>query len=123
MIFSRGLIYKLVQGSVSVTDAVADATIIAAPGAGKKIVITKAILTIHTAAVGGAGVLQLENGLNGTAFAVTEGDAITAQPQVFDFGEEGYELSENTLLNLTTVGAVTTQASGSAVVIGYITNA
>ena len=120
MIFPRSRTYSLCQGSITATDALSTRIVIAAPGAGKAIIVTKVHLTVHLAAVGGGGVIQLEDGAGGTAFCVTDADARTTRPQVFDFGVEGYELSENTNLILTVKSAVTTQASGSAVVIGYI---
>lgn len=107
--------YAVVTGTGSVTNAGADATIIAAQGAGKRLFLVAGWVNVYTAAVGGGGAVALEDGLNGTQIFRTSADAVGYYP--INLNEEGYPLTANTLLNLTTENAVTTQASARATLI------
>lgn len=113
---------RKVQGVIQAANGAADATAIAAPGADKRLRIAKAIVQVTVAASGGGGEVALEDGLNGTRIFVADADAVGTH--VVDFGnsnsESGYDLAENTLLNLTVDGAVTTQATARVTAIGYI---
>ena len=104
-----GEIYPKVQGTNEAADGVVDKTVVAAQGAGTKLRIKKAIVTVTVAAVGGGGEVALEDGVGGTRFWEADADAVGSHP--IDFGEEGYDLTANTLLNLTVDGAATTQAT------------
>ncbi len=107
--------YAKTNGTAQVTNASADATVIAAPGSGKVLRVLSAIIQVIVSAAGGGGTASLEDGLNGTAFVKINCD----EPGTHNiqFQEPGYPLTANTLLNLTTEGAGTTQATVRATVI------
>ncbi len=106
---------KWLNGTDLATNAAADKTIIAAQGAGTAIRLLGGTVTVTLAAVGGGGVVQLEDGVNGTVLWQASADALGHY--FLNFGDLGYPLTENTLLNLTVVGAVTTQASARATLV------
>lgn len=109
--------YKFLSGTDLATNASADKTIIDAQGAGKTIRLVGGTVTVTTAAVGGGGVVKLENGVNGTV--IWQADANALGHYVLDYSDMGYPLTENTLLNLTVDSAATTQASARATLVGY----
>lgn len=111
--------FKQVQGTGSVSNGSEEATIIAAQGAGKQIRITKAVITVTVAATGGGGEVALEDGSGGTRIFEADADAVGVYS--LDFGETGYPLTANTLLNLTVDGAGTNEATANATVIAIVT--
>lgn len=110
--------YQKQQGTAEAANGDVDKTVIAAPGANKKLRIKKAIVQVTVIATGGGGEVALEDGANGTRFFEADADALGVY--VVDFGEEGYDLSANTVLNLTVDGGVTTQATARCTAIGVI---
>jgi hypothetical protein len=96
----------------AVANGAADATLVAAPGAGKKIRIVGGTISVTVAGTGGTAIVALEDGLNGTKIFPVSADAVGVFQ--FFFGPLGYPLTANTLLNLTCDGAATTQASATA---------
>lgn len=105
--------YQQSTGTATVSNGSADAACIAAPGSGKTLYITDVTVWVSTAAVGGGGELALEDGVGGTRFFEMDADAVGTQ--YIHFGDPGYPLTENTLLNVTVDGAITTQATGGCV--------
>ncbi len=101
--------YVIVTGTDKPVNGAVDKTIIAAQGAGKKLYLLKAHVTVTVVATGGGGEVALEDGANGTR--IFEADADALGHFALDFGEDGYPLTANTLLNATVDGAVTNQAS------------
>jgi len=111
-------IYKKQQGTAEAANGAVDASVIAAPGAEKKLRIKKAIVQVTVAAVGGGGEVALEDGAGGTRFFEADADAVGVY--LVDFGDEGYDLSANTVLNVTVDGAATTQATARCTAIAVI---
>lgn len=110
--------YQIVTGTGEAVDATPDVTIIAAQGTSKTLRIQKIIISVTVAAVGGGGEVALEDGVGGTRFIEADADAVRSF--MVDFGEEGYPLTSNTLLNLTVDNAVTTQATARATVVAKV---
>jgi len=110
--------YRFVNGTDLASNSAADKTIIDTPGEGKRIRLVAGTVVVTTAAVGGGGVVKLEDGVNGSV--IWQADANSLGHYSLDFGDIGYPLSVNTLLNLTVEGAVTTQASARATLVGYV---
>jgi hypothetical protein len=110
--------YAVVTGTNKPVDGSADKTIIAAQGAGKKIYLMKAVVSVTVAAVGGTGEVALEDGVNGTRLFEADADAVGSYS--LDFGEDGYPLTANTLLNATVDGAGTTQASARVTAVARV---
>ena len=106
------------QGTAQATNAAADATLIGAPNTGASISLRSGVCAVEVAAVGGGGEFAIENGVNGTRIFQADADAVGTFS--FNFGEDGYDLSSATLLNLTVDGAVTTQATASCSVIAEV---
>lgn len=111
-------LYLQVNGTNEAVNGQVDKTVIAAPGAGKVIRLQKAVISVTVAATGGGGEVALEDGLGGTRFIELDADALGVY--VIDFGEMGYPLSANTLLNLTVDNAATNQASARCTAIGIV---
>lgn len=107
--------YQVTSGTANPTNAGADATVIAAPGAGKRLYLLAGWINVYAAATGGGGVVALEDGVNGTQIFRASADAVGYFP--IQLNEDGYPLSVNTLLNATVEGAVTTQASARVTLI------
>ena len=105
-------------GTAEAVEGANDATVLAAPGANKIIRITKAIVSVTLVATGGGGEVALEDGVGGTRIFEADADAVGVY--VLDFGDEGYPLTANTLLNITTDNAVTNEASARCTAIGYV---
>lgn len=103
---------KIATGSVTADGSGAgtdvDATVIAAPGAGKMIRLMRGSIDINIAATGGGGFASLEDGVGGTRLLTVPASAVGHFS--FDFGDEGLPLTANTLLNLTVDGATTNEA-------------
>lgn len=96
-------------GTATANNAGATAAIIAAPGATKTLRVTRGVVAVTAAAVGGSGLVQLANG--STVIMQWDANAVGSYP--FDFGDLGYPLSQNTALNLIVASAVTTQATAT----------
>lgn len=109
--------FATATGSGGTTDV--DATVIAAQGANTVLRLTKAVISVTTAATGGGGAVTLENGVGGTRLVSVPGAAVGVH--VIDFGDDGYPLSANTLLNLTVDGATTTEANATCAALAYVT--
>jgi len=109
---------RAVQGRAGVANGAADATMIAAQGAGKVVRLQYAVCSVEVAAVGGGGEVAIEDGLNGTRIWQADADAVGSYS--LNFGHNGYALTANTLLNLTVDGAATTQATASCAVTGVV---
>lgn len=113
---------KIVTGSVTAdgsgggTDV--DATVIAAQGAGKIIRLMRGCIDVVTAATGGGGFASLEDGAGGTKFLSVPASAVGHFP--FDFGDDGYPITANTLLNLTVDGATTNEAKAICTVTAWV---
>lgn len=110
--------YKIVTGTEKPVNGDVDKTIIAAQGANKTIYLLKAHITVTVAATGGGGEVALEDGVGGTRFFEADADAVGHF--TLDFGEEGYPLTANTLLNATVDNAVTNQASARVTAIAKV---
>lgn len=108
--------FNTADGSGGTTDT--DATIIAAQGANTVIRIKKAVISVVTAATGGGGAATLEDGAGGTRIVSVPGAAVGVH--VIDFGDEGYPLTANTLLNLTVDGATTTEAKATCAAVAVV---
>lgn len=106
------------QGVDTATNAAADKTILGAPGAGQYLHLERAMVSVVVAAVGGAGEVVLEDGLNGTKLWRADADAVGSY--IIDFGNRGYRLTANTLLNLTVEGAATTQATAICSAVAHV---
>lgn len=110
--------YKFLNGTDLADNGTADKTILAAQGENTRIRLLGGTVTVTTAAVGGGGVVKLEDGVNGTV--IWQADANALGHYFLNYSDIGYPLSANTLLNLTVEGAVTTQASARATLVGYV---
>jgi hypothetical protein len=107
-----------VKGNASVSNADQNETLIAAPGSGQSLVITKVTGAITVASTGGAHKIALEDGTGGTQFGVQS--SVLAGNFALDFSEQdggGYQLTENTLLNLTCEGS--NAATAFVTALGY----
>ena len=113
--------YKVVTGTDKPVNGAADKTIIAAQGAGTVIRVMKAVIAVTVAAVGGGGEVALEDAAGGTRFFEADADVVGVYS--IDFGDDGYPLTANTLLNATMDGAVTTQASARITAIARVPGA
>ena len=102
----------------AVNSTAEEVTLIAAPGAGKRIYVQNVVINIILAATGATGMLALEDGSGGTRFIEASADALGGF--CIDFGSPGYPLSLNTLLNLTVDGAGTNEATVRATVTGIV---
>lgn len=110
--------YPVVTGTDKPVNGAVDKTIIAAQGAGKTIRVMKALVAVTLAATGGGGEVALEDGVGGTR--IFEADADAAGVYMVDFGEDGYPLTANTLLNATVDNAATNQASARVTVVARV---
>ena len=106
------------SGTEKPVNGAVDKTILAAPGAGKVLHVTRATISVTVVATGGGGEVALEDGAGGTRFFEADADALGVY--VLDYGDYGYPLTANTLLNATVDGGVTTQASARVTAIGWI---
>jgi hypothetical protein len=110
--------YQLKFGTVQAAQGSADATIIAALGAGKTLYVTSIALMVTVAAASTGGEAAIEDGVNGTRIIAVDADAVGAY--CFVFGPDGYPMTANTLLNLTVDGSGGSQATARASVTGYM---
>lgn len=111
--------YRNVSGTAEVTTSDTDETIIAAPGAGKRLLIKRLEITVTVAATGGGGEVAIEDGVGGVRIFEADADAVGVYQ--IDFGEPGYPLTLNTLLNITVDNAATNQATARATATGVQT--
>ena len=107
--------YRLARGKATVNNGAATAAIIAAPGAGKAICITWGTIAVTVAAAGGGGLVSLKDGTT----VIISFQANTADTHYLELGDDGYQLTANSALNLVVESAVTTQATVFAVICGY----
>lgn len=110
--------YQVARGSVEAANGDVDKTVIAAQGANKTLRLKYAIVSVTLAATGGTGEVALEDGVGGTRFFEADADAVGVYR--IDFGEWGYPLTSNTLLNLTVDGAGTNQATARCMAIAKV---
>src|SRR3990167_4472968 len=99
----------ITTGTNEALQGAADKTVLAAPGAGKVIRLTKAIISVTVVAASAGGEVALEDGVGGTRFFEADADALGSYQ--LDFGDEGYPLTADTLLNLTVDGSAGNQAT------------
>ncbi len=107
-----------VDGTATVAQASEEATILAAQGAGKRIYIQHLAVTVLLAATGGTGEVAVEDGSGGTRLFEADADAVGVYH--VDFGQPGFPLTPNTLLNLTVDGAGTNEATARATFTGMV---
>lgn len=110
--------YQVTTGTDKPVNGAVDKTIIAAPGAGKTLRLMKAVVAVTVVATGGTGEVALEDGVGGTRIFEADADALGVY--MLDFGEDGYPLTANTLLNATVDGAGTNQASARVTAIARV---
>lgn len=110
--------FQVVTGTDKPVNGAADKTIIAAQGAGKVLRLSKAVISVTVVAAGGGGEVALEDGVNGTRIFEADADAVGVF--TIDFGEDGYPLTANTLLNATVDGGGVTQASARVTVLAKV---
>lgn len=108
--------FKLLRTKGTVNNGAASTALAAAPGAGKCNVITWGTIAITAAAAGGGGLVSLKDG----STVIISFPANTADTYYIELGDDGYQLSANSALNLVVESAVTTQATVFAVICGYI---
>jgi hypothetical protein len=101
--------YPVVTGTGEAAQGGADVTVIAAQGAGKVLRLMKAVVAVSVVASVAGGEVALEDGVNGTRFFEADADALGVY--VLDFGDDGYPLTANTLLNITVDGSGGNQAT------------
>ena len=109
---------KFVSGTGDAAQGSADQTIIAAQGTGKKIFVQKGYVSVVLVAASAGGEVALEDGVGGTRFFEADADALGVYP--FVFGEPGFPLSADTLLNLTVDGSAGNQATANATITGIV---
>jgi hypothetical protein len=108
--------YVMLNGSGSATNASATLALIAGQ-AGKVIRVTGGSIAVTTAAVGGSGKVSLKDGTT----VIMSWDANSVANISFNFGETtGYPLTAGNTLNVVTEGAVTTQATIFAAMVGFL---
>lgn len=95
-----------------------DATIIAAQGVGTVIRVQKVFIAVTLAATGGGGFVGLEDGVGGTRFVNISAAALGVYP--IDFGDEGFPLTANVLLNATVDGATTNEATATVTIVAKV---
>lgn len=110
----------LVTGTAEAAQGGADATVIVAQGAGKSLRLLKAVVTVTVAASVAGGEVALEDGVGGTRFFEADADAVGAYR--IDFGDAGYPLTANTLLNITVDGSAGNQANARCTAICRVVN-
>lgn len=108
--------YPIVSGTAEAVNGDVDKTVLAAPGAGKITRLQHAVISVTVAATGGTGEVALEDGAGGTRIFEADADAVGVY--LIDFGDAGYPLTANTVLNLTVDGAGTNQASARCTAVG-----
>lgn len=112
--------YQQVTGTGDAAQGSADQTIIAAPGAGKVIRLQKAVISVVVVAASAGGEVALEDGVGGTRIFEADADALGVYS--IDFGDRGYALTANTLLNLTVDGSGGNQATANCTAVGIVSS-
>lgn len=110
--------WKTVTGTDFPVEGAENKTIIAAQGAGTVIRVQKVFIGVTLAGTGNTSHVALEDGLNGTKFVDINADAVGSH--TIDFGEVGFPLTANTLLNATSDQAGTNQASARVTVVARV---
>ena len=109
------------SGNATAEDGDVDKTLIAAPGLNKKIYLQSVHISVTLGGADSGGLASLEDGVGGTKFFSVDADATTTdQDYSHYFGEPGYPLTANTLLNLTVDGDGTTEATAVCTVTGIV---
>lgn len=112
---------KKVSGTATAEDGDVDKTLIAAQGLHKRIYVQSVAINVTVGGADAGGLASLEDGVGGTKFFSIDADATTSKLSAsHNFGEPGYPLSANTLLNLTVDGDGTTEATAQATVTGIV---
>ena len=111
--------YKILTGTDKPVNGAVDKTIVAAQGADTVIRVMKVLIAVTVAATVAGGEVALEDGAGGTRFVEIDADAVGAY--MIDFGEDGYPLTSNTLLNATVDGSAGNQASARVTAIIKVT--
>lgn len=101
--------YRIVTGTAEAAQGSEDATVVDAQGAGTVLRIKQAIISVTVAAAAAGGEVALEDGVGGTRFFEADADAVRSI--TIDFGDDGYPLTANTLLNVTVDGSSGDQAT------------
>jgi len=110
--------WKTVTGTDFPIEGAEDKTIIAAQGAGTVIRVQKVFIGVVVAGTGNTAHVALEDGAGGAKFVDINADAVGSY--FIDFGDVGYPLTANTLLNATVDQAGTNQASARVTVIARV---
>ena len=97
-----------------------DQMMIVAPGAGKTLRLLSGYMAVRVAATAAGGLSALEDGLNGTKLIEIYADSADNAIHSFNFGPDGYALTENTGLNLTVYGGGGTAAFVRCTVIACV---
>lgn len=108
--------WKQSQGTNTANNGATSGTVIAAPGVGKVLRLTNFVLTVTVAAVGGGGLVNIQDGT--TTIMSFPADALNSW--LFDFGERGYALSDNAALTVNVSGAATTQATARLTAVALV---
>ena len=103
-----------VSGTGTAADGAVDATVIAAPGANKTIYLQHAVIFVTVGGADAGGRVALEKGVGVAVIWSVDACAgsLPLQSVHYSWGEPGYPLTANTLLNVTTSGDGTTEATG-----------
>jgi hypothetical protein len=109
--------YRLTQGVGTVSNGAATITLIAAPGAGKKLRVTWGSIGVTVAATGGGGNVVLKDGSNSIIIAFP---ASSVDSHYVEFGDDGIVLPENSALQLVAESAVTAQCTAYAAISAFI---
>jgi len=112
----RGRYHGEVHGIAQVDNANKQANVFDAPGEGKTIYITHAVVSVVEAADGGGTVSLIDNASGDVIFTA---DADSPGVYALTWGDYGYPLSENSALVLQVSGA-TTDATAHCSVVGYV---
>lgn len=107
--------YLQVNGTDEAANGDVDKEIIAGV-AGEIIRVKNIFISVTVAAAGGGGEVALEDSAGGTRFVEIDADAVGSYS--IDFGEMGYPMTAGNSVNLTVDGAVTTQATATATIVG-----
>ena len=110
--------YQTSTGTAEAANGDVDKTVLAAPGAGKHLRIISIIVSVTVVATGGGGEVALEDGAGGTRIFEADADALGVYTHFF--GDAGYPLTANTLLNITVDGAATNQATARCTAVAKV---
>lgn len=108
--------YPITSGYGTVNNTTPSISLLAAPGAGKLLRICAGIVIVQVAAVGGSGIVTLQDG----STDILEWDANSVNSFPINLTEIGLALGTNNALTLLVGEAVTTQATVYAAFTAYI---